>query len=371
MSGLLHRGGLLFLALILIPISAFAQTSAEAKLTPPQIDAFPRMTTYLDMHDESGAFIHDLEFTDITVLENGSPVPVLEFYAARPGVQTVFAVNPGDPFAIRNSQGVSRYDFIRDSLVNWAKSRRGSTIDDLSIMITDGLERTHFSDPIELIETLEAYQFEPTGDIVNLDLLFRAVEVASDTTLQPGLERTVLLVTAPLEDDISFSLQNLISQANQQGVHVSVWLVSSSSAFSTPQANQLAELANQTGGEFFAFSGVETLPNIEHYLEPLRDIYHLDYESQISEGGAHNLQVEVQHAGDTIVSPKVDFELDLQPPDPVFISPVVEILREIPADRSNLFGDEPSPDQLEPKKLSYEILIDFPDGNVRPLERTA
>jgi hypothetical protein len=371
MSGLLHRGGLFFLALLLVSVPAFAQTSADAKITPPIIDSFPRMTTYLDVHDENGAFIHGLEHTDIKVLENGSPVPVLEFYAVRPGVQTVFAVNPGASFAIRNSQGVSRYDFVRDSLTNWAKSRRGSTIDDLSIMITDGLERTHFSDPTELTETLEAYQFESTGDIVDLDLLFRAVEVASDTTPQPGLERTVLFVTAPLEDDISFSLQNLISRANQQGVHISVWLVASSSAFTTPQANQLAELANQTGGGFFAFSGVETLPNIEQYLEPLRDIYHLDYESMITKGGTHNLQVEIQNGDDSIVSPKVDFEFNLQPPDPVFISPVVEILRDIPADRSNLLGDELTPDELEPKKLSYEILIDFPDGNVRPLERTS
>jgi hypothetical protein len=371
MSGFFHRVSLLLLVLVFTTVPVFAQTSSEAKLSPPHIDAFPRMTTYLDVHDESGAFLHGLQPSDIRVLENGSPVPVLEFYETRPGVQVVLAVNPGDPFAIRNSQGVSRHDFVHDSLVNWAKSRRGSTIDDLSIMITDGLERSHFSDPIELIETLETYQFESSSAIVDLDLLFRALEVASDTAPQPGMERAVLFVTAPLEDDVSFSLQNLISRANQQGVHVSVWLVGSSSAFSTPQTDQLAELASQTGGGFYTFSGIETLPDIEQYLEPLRDIYHLAYESQITEGGTHNLQVEIQRANESIISSQVDFDFDLQPPEPVFLSPVVEIQRELPAGRRNILGDEFTPDELEPKEQSYEILIDFPDENVRPLKRTA
>lgn len=324
----------------------------------------------MDVHDERGAFIHGLELPELTVLENGNPAHVLEFYEIRPGVQSVFAVNPGTPFAIRNSQGISRYDFIRDALAKWANSRRGSTLDDLSIMVTDGPERTHFFDPLDLIEALEAYQFESQDEIVDLDLLSRAIEVASDATPKPGMERSVLFVTAPIEADISFSLQNLISRANQLGIHVSVWLVASTSAFSSPQSNQLAELASQTDGEFFAFSGIEELPDIEQYLGPLRDIYHLAYESNITEGGTQTLQVEIQHDGNSIRSPKMDFEFDLQPPHPLFVSPVVEILREPAAEGSNLLGDEFSPENLEPKEQIYEILIDFPDGNVRPLQRT-
>jgi len=50
----------------------------------------------------------------------------------------------GDSFTIRNSQGNTRYDFIAAALANWAQARLGSTVDDISLLITGGPARHPF-----------------------------------------------------------------------------------------------------------------------------------------------------------------------------------------------------------------------------------
>ena len=185
------------------------------------------------------------------------------------------------------------------------------------------------------------------------------------------MERSVLFISAPLEGDVAFSLQELISRANRQGVHVNVWLVASPEAAAAPAANQLRELATQTGGQFFAFSGDEPLPSPEEYLKHLRSIYHLEYVSQITSGGTHQVVAEVQYDNHKIESPVVEFDFDLQPPDPAFIFPPVEIRREIPEERREFPWGENDADELAPREHNLQILVDFPDGRIRPLQRTA
>ncbi len=362
-------GVLLLLSFSAVVVSVRAQTAGNASLSPPQLDAFPRVRTYLDVHNELGEFVHGLTASDIVLLENGQPVPPLEFIEIRPGLQFVMGINPGAPFEIRNSQGKSRYEFIAESLSQWARSRQGSSIDDLSMVIAGGPERTHFSDPLELANTLDNYELEVQADTPNLDNLFRAIEVASDVTPQDGMERAVLFLTSPLEGDISFGLQELISRANRENIRIYVWYVGSAQTLETPQADLLRGMAEQTGGEFLMFSGEEELPSIESYLKYLRDIYRVTYESQIHVGGTQELFAQIKYGDQQIETPVRNFEFDLQPPDPAFISPSLEVRRTL-AERGFVQG-EVEAEILVPIEQNYQILIDFPDGRARPIQRTA
>jgi hypothetical protein len=279
----------------------------------------------------------------------------------------VIAINPGSSFAIRNSQGLSRYDYIAGALTRWADGRLGSTLDDMSLVITAGPASTHFVDSANLISTLEAYAYDPNSPSSNIDILGQAVDIAADSSPRPGMKRAVLFITSPLGGDISFALQDLITRANQHGVRIFVWLVASPEAFDLPDVNLLRELAHQTGGAFFAFSGNEDLPSPEEYLLHLRDVYHVNYNSQVVEDGVHQLQVEIDTGDQRITSDSISFNLDLQPPDPAFISPVAEITRNLPEEDSQALWDEPNLDELSPKVHSLEVLVDFPDGRIRPL----
>ncbi len=370
MKARLYRLGLLLTWLLVLWVPAYAQTTARAMLFAPDSNAFPEISLYFDAYNDAGLFLHGLQAGDVRIREDAQAIPVESLVELRPGAQLVIAINPGDSFGIRNSQGATRYDFIAEALVHWAEGRSGSTLDDLSALITAGPVITHFSDTTELISALEAHEFDPNNTEPSIDTLFRAVDIAADPTPRPGMKRAVLFVTSPLEDSASFGLQDLISRANQQGVRVFVWMVASADVFDSPGADQLRGLAEQTGGAFFAFSTDETLPSPEEYFMRLRDVYRVSYISEIVEGGMHELQVNINTGEQQIESEPLILDLDLQPPNPAFISPSVEITRKLPQEAIQNPWEEVNISELTPNEQVLQVLVDFPDGRLRSLVYT-
>lgn len=367
----LWRSGLLLLILMAMAAPASAQTGIRAILYPPDTESFPRIHTYLDIHREDGGFVHGVQAEQIHLLENGRRLPLVEFEELRPGAQVVVAVNPGPSFGIRDSQGLSRYDLLSQALVSWAKGRSGSTLDDLSLLITAGTERTHFANPGELAQALEGFTLDARDATASLDTLARAVEIAADPPVRQGMERVVVFITSPMQGDLTFGLQNLVSRAGQERIRIFIWYVASPQSFETPEARQLSEVALQSGGDFFAFSGEESVPDLEHYLQDLRSIYRLAYDSRILQGGEQQLKLEIVLDGLTLQSDPLNFDLELSPPDPAFIQPSMELLRAVPEELREQPWDPLEPSALVPEEQKLQVLIDFPDGRARPLERTA
>jgi len=346
----------LWLVLFFGATSTSAQSETGAYLTDLNTDDFPRIHLYLDVHDADDAFVHALDAGDIRVLENGVSLAPVEFEELRPGVQTVVAINPGEAFDIRNSQGVSRYDHLRQVLVSWLAKRSGSSVDDLSLIVAGGPERTHTNRPSDLIEALEAYQPEPDA-APTLDLLTRAVDLASDELPRPGMERAVVFITSPLTGDLSLGLQTLLARAAEQRMRIFIWLVGSPETFDSPSARQLRDLAEQTGGEFFTFTGLEDAPDPESFLDHLRDIYHLTYDSQIAAGGLQQVAVAIERDGQTLQSPALEFDFQLIAPQPVFISPAPEIVRQIETNSTQRAAvlEEVDPAMLSPLEQHLQV----------------
>lgn len=350
-------------------MSANAQTQSSAILTQFHHESFPNMTFFLDVYDGEGNFLHGLQSNELKVFEDDQIATITTFKEYRTGVQLVVAINPGESFKIRNSQGYSRYDTIIEMLVNWGRIRLGSTIDDLSILVTEGPEQTHISNPLELFYTLVDYDIEKITAIPTLDTLYRAVEIASDPTPRPGMKRVVLFITAPIEGDTTFGIQNVISQASQNGVHIHIWQVSLLGGLDLEAAANFIELTNKTGSSYFAFSGSENIPDPEQYLEPLRNYYFVGYDSTIRTSGSHQLSVKIEHENQLIPSPTFQFDFRLEPPNPLFLAPVLQIDRkQIETENSGLLrGLTGSSKDLIPEYQDYQILIDFPDGRHRSI----
>jgi hypothetical protein len=362
-------GGLLPWLLLAAAAPAFAQAPSGARLYPPDTELFPRIQAYLDVYDESGGFVHGLQAGDVSLLEDDRPVELSEFTELHPGVQVVFALNPGDSFTIRNSQGASRYDLIAAALADWAKRRLGSTVDDISLLVTGGPARTHFIDPAQVPEALQEYNPAGSNLAPNLDTLLQALDIAADPAQRLGMARTILFITSPLQGDAALGLQDVILRATELGVRIHVWMVASSDDFESSGSAQLRALADGTGGEFLAFSGAEDLPSPEAYLDRLRNLYRLVYESKISSGGTHRLEVRLEGASAPGSGAEVAFDLALQPPDPAFISPVAEIVRHVPPENRSIWQQSSLAD-LTPDGLPLTILVDFPDGQSRQLAST-
>ena len=341
-----------------------AQEGYQARLAPANTEGFPEISSYLDVRSSTGEFVHGLEQHNVYLLENGTQLPVQELQQIRTGVQVVVAISPGQAFDIRDVQGISRYDYLAQALQDWALTRQGSTVDDLSLIVSDGPEVTHIDAYERWAESLNS--FEPTGEETgpDFDVLTRALDVAADPNPNPGTSGAVLFVTPLPSQDLSLGMQSLAARANQQGVKIFIWLVASSEQFANPEADQMRQLAEQTGGELFAYSGQETIPSPEEFLENLRDTYMLSYDSQITSSGLHEISAEVNYQGQKITSPVQEIELEILPASITFVSPPIEIERI----RSEQEGD---PVDITPDTQPLDLLIEFPDGHPRPIVKTS
>ena len=369
MSLALHRGILTLIWILILVFGAVispisAQEGSQVRLAPIKTQDFPSISSYLDVRSTTGEFIHGLEQHNVKIIEDGARLSVKELQQIRSGVQLVLAISPGPAFEIRDAQGVSRYEYLAQALQAWAEARQGSTVDDLSLIVSEGPEATHLSETNRWAASLGS--FNPTGEETgpDFDVLTRALDVAADPTSTPGMSSAVLFITPLPAQDVSLGLQSLVARATQQGVKIFIWLVASSELFSSPEAEQMRLLAEQTGGSLFAYSGQEPIPSPEDFLEGLRNTYFLAYDSQITTSGVHEISAEVNFQGQTITSPVQEFDLDVLPPSITFVSPPMEIER--------IMDDPESESQaLSPKSQSLELLIEFPDGYSRSIAETS
>ena len=341
-----------------------AQEGVQVWTVAPDTSGFPTITTYFEVRDAQGMFVAGVDQGVVSVLENGRRIPVSALEQLRAGVQLVVAINPGPTFAIRNSQGLSRFDFVMQALRAWSEARQGSMIDDLSLLANDHQDASHVTDAENWIVALEAYQPDTRNAVPDLTVMARAIDLAADVTARPGMGKAILFITAPMDAEAGVGLQSLAARANQAGINVFVWLVASTERFSSEPANQLKSLAQETGGSYFAYSGVETTPDLELSFEPLRNTYYLEYNSSINTSGLHEMAVQVQLDGAEFVSGPIQFELEVLPPNIAFVSPRLKI------ERVNAGEAEANPDTLVPSLENLEILIEFPDGLERSIERS-
>jgi len=120
--------------------------------------------------------------------------------------------------------------------LSWDPSPAASGGDDFSLLTSDGLEILHTSRPQEILDALRTYQPEARNAIPNLEVLSLAIDIAGEETPRPGMGRAVLFITPPQVADISAGLQSLAGIANQEGIHLSTWLVTSYEYFIQPGA---------------------------------------------------------------------------------------------------------------------------------------
>lgn len=353
----------LLAVLLLLHSLAAAQEPQLIKLSPPELDDFPQISTYLNVHTQDGEFFSGLEPQDLRLLENDRTITDFTLTQLHPGAQFVVAINPGPSFAIRDSQGVSRYDLVALKLAEWLSDQESLSQDDLSLLTTNGPEITHSNNPSQILRTLQNYDPDARQAIPAFDIFSEALSVAADTSPEEGMGRAVLLVTPPPEREAA-ALQNLLALANQQNIRIFVWIVTSTELSDSLGVNQLRSLAAQTAGKAFLFSGTETLPEPESYLEALRSTYLLSFISIITSSGTHQLSVEVDMGGQLVRSEPLSFTLEVQPPNPLFITPPLKIERKPPDEDQEIAID------LLPIEQKIDILVEFPDGHPRPLAST-
>jgi len=356
---------LLCVFFLLLPQSAQAQDAPSGSLYNLKTASFPVITVSVDVYDAAGNFIPDLTSTDFTILEDGLELSLDVLDNIDPGMEFVAAINPGRSFGILDNEAKSRYDKIAAALGIWAGNLPGTGNDAYSLVTAGGPSVFHIKDPQSWLTSLEAYQPDTKNLVPTLDILSRAIDIASASMLQPGARQAILFVT-PMSDSADLStLQSLALRASQLNVHVFVWVVAGADSPLTPGYLALEDLAKQTGGKMFLYSGSEALPSLAEYLAPMRSSYQLTYTSSLTSSGNHTLAVRVTTPAGQIDLAPLEFKMDIQSPNPILVSPPDQILREYP--------DAGSYDvnSLAPAEQKLELIIEFPDGHPRQLVSTS
>jgi hypothetical protein len=272
----------------------------------------------------------------------------------------VVAINPGHPLL----SGITRQFLVTISKKRCApgRSRLGSNIDDLSLLIT--AVRLPAIHPAQWISALDAERWIRTAR-ADLDICFATGRVRQIRYHAPGMTG----------NPIHHSSRRIRSVAQKPGSSGQRQHVPILSGWFHPLGQPIGPTAHgpqeQTGGKFFTFTGDETLPSPEEYFEPLRHIYSLEYESGVSTGGTHQVIAQIETGEASIETPPASYEIEIQPPKPAFVSPPLEIERSALADGDSGPESNQADGGLAPQKQRLQVVFEFPDGRLRSLVYSA
>lgn len=330
----------------------------------PQTGQFPQIDFYLEAYDETNAAIPDLTLDEVSVLENGVAVPLDSLKRVEPGVQMIVATNNA-PYLANVVGGLAFFDRIRLALRDWAARQPADTPDDFSIASNTGLVAVRLQEPQQWVKAIEDFIPNLRDSQPSVISISQALDLATDPSENPRMKRAILYITTVPTAAEQEALPNLAERAAQLGVRVYVWLVAAPGVINSPEVQPLQQMAAVTGGQLFLYTGKEDLPDLDAYLTPIRYEYQARYTSRILQGGTQRFAVQTQRTGVVSTSEEQQFELNVQPPNPIFLSPPVNIQRTWtePEDRQEEA-------ELLPQTAAISILIEFPDGHPREVRST-
>ena len=363
----LPRGVWVLLMALMLSQPGQAQQAAEGRLVLSNFDAsnFPEIRFRIEVFDSQGQFVPDLTFADLQVIEDGNQLPLNDLQRVQPGLQIVTAFTPSPLFSVKRD-GVTLLEALKAHFAAWAASQPLDSPDEFSIATSTGMLALRLTNPAMWVEALTTYQPQLPQSQPTLVSLSQALDLAADPGTQTGQHQVIFLVTALPPANARTSLEGLVDLAISLGVRVNVLLVHNSSQVPLQSAEHLIRLADGTGGEFFVYTGAEALPDIEAALKPLRYHYQARYTSRINQTGWHSARVQLLLHDLPLTSAATSFQIKVDPPNPIFLSPPVTIHREWtqPEDRR-------APRFLVPESHPIQILVEFPDGHPRQLQRSA
>lgn len=358
--------GLALVALVLAVERSAAQTSASVRISPPDTDGFPTVTFFLSTSDGEGRRLTGLGPSNIEVLENGLARPANRVDEIEVGTRQLFVINTNESMAVRDSRGRSRFHFVREALLNWWSRPAASRFaaDDLTVIAGGETLLQHSPSAATASATLD--QFQPTFDegTTDFSLLLDSLSYLEDPGTGQGAPSFVIFLTPLIRAEAELALANTISRASELGAVIFPVLIDNPEAVQEDSFGQLEQLAAATGGSVFLLDRTEPqLPALADRVLSQRTQYRVSYQSLIDTGGSHEISARVSTQGLIAQSAARSFDLRVEPPQVAFVQPPSAITRQS--------TDAALPlEQLPPTSQTVRLLITFPDGHRRPLERS-
>jgi len=357
-------GGILILALVAagtLKSSARAQTAIKLGVSSVAVDSFPTVTVYLTFADPEGRAIPDLPLGAVTIREDGSARPDPSVTKTEVGSRQIFAILTGRGLRIRDSQGRSRFDLVRQALLDWwaMPEFAGYGADELTLITSEGPLAVHA--PIATLRSaLGTHQPAFVETASGYDLIMLALDYVSGAPPRGGMPGSLVLITPPIEGLADGLLENAVSRAQQTATAVFPVLIGPPESVESPETDQLRRLADSTGGTFHVFDPAQGLSSVAAKLIDRRTVYALTYTSQVNSSGTHRIEIQVEPEGSPVVTLETSYQVEVFPPEVSFVQPPARVIRE---------GEDPSVslEELPPTEQLLTVLIDFPDNHPRPI----
>lgn len=337
-----------------------AQDNASITVSNPDLTAFPVISSSFWVFDEEGSFVKTLKSDSVKIQENNRVIVPDSLELQEPGTHFVVAVNQGPTLANRFA-GVQRFDNIKKQIIAWAEDQPSQPVDDFSLVGNDGSVTSHLDTPSDWIKALNDYQPDLKASTIGLTSLTTALDVASDSGTGDSKTRAVLYITPLPEDAQLQGVQEAAKRAAELNIHLFVWLIGPQNYLSTDGALVLQKAAEDTHGQFFLYSGAETLPNLQEYLDPIHYVYKVSYTSEIKSSGNFDFALVVKQGTLSLTSETTKIKMEVSAPNPILLSPPIEVTRSwTEKDASNEMV-------LTPDSVKINAIIEFPDGHPRTL----
>lgn len=350
--------------------SVRSQAEETLIMQAPDTSAFPKISVQIELPDSIELSGDDLLISQLQVLENGLEVPIQSLQKKRSGVYFTLAINGGRELDLRDSNGSSHFDKLREGLKTWASGFAFSTDAGWSLVTHEGIYAANNSSLDDWLAALMAYAPDFRGMAPSIESLSTAIQIAEARVVPFGVDKAVLYITPPPTSEQISDIQALAEQAGSAEIQVSVWMVGDPMFLHNDQGRALISLAEGTGGTFYHFSGTETLPDLTDFLSRLGFIYTLRYESLIRQTGDFPLQISANLRGKTFQADPIPFYVDVRPPKPVLVDPPTSIYR-VAADQGQITSGalvgESLKAALYPDRQFVKYMVNFPDGYPRQI----
>jgi hypothetical protein len=353
-----------FILLLSQDKTSFGQGVTNLVLLPPDTEDFPTLSVRFDISSPLDQPSPDVDINDLTLIENEQELPILSFEQVETGVHFALAVNGGREFDVRDANGVSPYQIVTSEIVDWASSRRFLQADVWSFVTNDGIAIHNTTSSRGWITALEIYQPNFRRMETNINALEKSIQMLSDWTVPFGVDKAILYITVPPAPDQIAAIRTLTQDAASAGIHVSIWMIGDGYFLTNDQGGALIDMSSRTGGQFFHFTGTETLPDPDMVLSSLGNYFFLTYQSEVRQTGSYPLRLSINLPEGPISGESTPFYIEISPPKPVLLSPPTTILRQAPST-----AVEPM-DALEPNNIAIEFIIEFPDGRPRDIQES-
>lgn len=361
-SGLRIGCGILIAFTILFSsfATSLAQSNSSVAVSNLDLTNFPKISCYFWAFNEEGSFIKNLTTENVKIQENKRVIVPDSIELLEPGTHFVVAVNEGPTLANRYA-GVQRFESIKKQINAWAEAQPADSVDDFSLVGNDGAVVTRVKTPSEWIKALNDYQPDLKAAKISLTSLTTAIDIASDASADANKTRAVLYITPLPDDDQLQGLQEASKRAADLNIHLFVWMIGPQNYISTNGAMVLQKAAEETNGQFFLFSGAETLPDLKNYLEPMHYVYQAVYSSALKSSGNYDFSLQVKQGNLSLTSATSRIKINITAPNPILLSPPIEITR------SWTKTEDSKETVLGPDQVKISIIIEFPDKHPRSL----